>query len=382
MSTLIVALVTPETEVLAAKTIKLIPDVVPYIVIQTKLDGPSGTIELFIQSLYWSLEVSKQLEIDPGNPSVPQFGRKLFHLSPISSRITKTVSTPVKRKIRSLGTRTDSICRIYTQGYISFKSSLESAEIGAVILDFDGTIVIQSERFDPIPSDIALAIKRILDFGIPIGFATGRGSSIRSALREALPQDKWNKIHIGYYNGAELGLLSDNSIPCKIQSQSGILHSVFQVIIDDQILSSLVQVKERPDQLTVTYSGVSSMMIYTYIKALLHETRIEGIKLLVSGHSIDIVEDSTSKMAVVNNLIALVNPLSVLCIGDQGSWPGNDFEMLCHSYSLSVDMVSSDIHSCWNLAPQGCIGPCATLLYLNALENKSGAVYLDINAIK
>ena len=54
----------------------------------------------------------------------------------------------------------------------------------------------------------------------------------------------------------------------------------------------------------------------------------------------------------------------ILCIGDRGRFPGNDYELLSHTFALSVDEVSANASSGWNLAPPGCRGVAATLFYL------------------
>jgi hypothetical protein len=43
----------------------------------------------------------------------------------------------------------------------------------------------------------------------------------------------------------------------------------------------------------------------------------------------------------------------VLTVGDRGAPPGNDFDLLTHPFSLSVDAVSTALDSCWNLLPLG-----------------------------
>ena len=63
-----------------------------------------------------------------------------------------------------------------------------------------------------------------------------------------------------------------------------------------------------------------------------------------------------------------------LCIGDYGSVEGNDYEMLTVPASLSVDKVSRNAESCWNIAPVGMVGLDATLYYLSRLTIKDGVI--------
>ena len=45
----------------------------------------------------------------------------------------------------------------------------------------------------------------------------------------------------------------------------------------------------------------------------------------------------------------ILKQYKIMCIGDKGKLPGNDFELLTQPYSLSVDMVSDDMKTCWNI---------------------------------
>ena len=48
---------------------------------------------------------------------------------------------------------------------------------------------------------------RLLDVGIHLGIATGRGKSVREALQASLPETLWPLVFVGYYNGAEVAAL-------------------------------------------------------------------------------------------------------------------------------------------------------------------------------
>ena len=53
-----------------------------------------------------------------------------------------------------------------------------------------------------------------------------------------------------------------------------------------------------------------------------------------------------------------------LCIGDKGEYPGNDYELLSTQFSLSVNEVSYDPDTCWNLSKIGFQDVNATINYL------------------
>ena len=113
------------------------------------------------------------------------------------------------------------------------------------------------------------------------------------------------------------------------------------------------------------------------IQQAVYESNVEGLTVLQSNHSIDILAPGVSKQVLVDKLKEYSNPnksASVLCIGDKGRWPGNDFALLREPCSLSVDEVSSDPETCWNLAPSGHRGVQATLHYMNNLRPLNGKI--------
>ena len=62
-------------------------------------------------------------------------------------------------------------------------------------------------------------------------------------------------------------------------------------------------------------------------------------------------------------------------------WPGNDASLLTEPHSLSVDEVSPDLRTCWNIAPSGYRGVQAVLAYLEALQVSDGVVNASVAEI-
>ncbi|MCF8146169.1 MAG: HAD hydrolase family protein [Deltaproteobacteria bacterium] len=383
-STFVLTLITPETQALAMKTLRLLPKDVPVVRLITKQKGPSATIDLLAQALHWTLKVAERLGTDPGKPTVPDFGRRLFHLAPSHSFKSKiNVPLAVDRKLRRLNSTSDAVRSIYISEYESFRKELAEADIGAVVLDYDGTLVHQSERFDPVSSATADVLLRVLKLGLSIGIATGRGRSVRQALRDALPSNIWKKVYVGYYNGADVGTLADDTKPDKTRPAAATMIAIEKILTEDKLLASLATIELRPSQITVTPNDAEPRVdLHQHLMDMVLVAGVPSARVLCSAHSIDIIETETSKMAVVQQLAELVSPRMLLCIGDRGGWPGNDFELLRHRFSLSVDEVSSAPSSCWNLTPRGCLGPSATIRYLTALQPHSGAVRINLDAIE
>jgi hypothetical protein len=107
--------------------------------------------------------------------------------------------------------------------------------------------------------------------------------------------------------------------------------------------------------------------------------RLNTLRVVSSGHSVDVISTASSKRAVVEAIAQRAGSGEVLRIGDRGRWPGNDFELLASPNGLSVSEVSGDLAHCWNMAPEGVRGVDATLYYLRCLtfEDRAGRLRLD-----
>lgn len=78
-----------------------------------------------------------------------------------------------------------------------------------------------------------------------------------------------------------------------------------------------------------------------------------GIRIVESGHSVDLLAPGTSKMNLYLEARRSTPPgLEVLCTGDSGGAPGNDSGLLGMRYSPTVDDASGDPSTCWNRPPR------------------------------
>ena len=115
------------------------------------------------------------------------------------------------------------------------------------------------------------------------------------------------------------------------------------------------------------------------MQQIVREWDLPGVTVIRSSHSIDVLAPEISKRTLVRQVRELVGEAgttAVLCIGDRGRWPGNDFALLQEPYSLSVDEVSPDPNTGWNLAPAGHRGVQGTLDYLAAMQMLHGSYQL------
>lgn len=129
------------------------------------------------------------------------------------------------------------------------------------------------------------------------------------------------------------------------------------------------QHENRHAQITLMASNILSVgRLWEIASEVANMTGIEGVTVTRSDHSVDVLAPGVTKMRVVSQLRETVGSGAILFLGGHGRWPGNDYRMLGEPYALSVDQVSIDPATCWNLGAPGQRGPSVTLEYLSALE--------------
>jgi hypothetical protein len=369
--TVVVALVTPGTAALAESTLKLFPKSIPVMRLETTHDGPAGTIDLLLQAFHLVDRIGETRKQDPGRPHVPEFGRKLYRLTP--PRVRPTIEAPIQRKLWA-SPETTGDCKAFQDGLKRFLARARTTKIGAVALDYDGTLWTKDARFDRLREDVVAECSRLLHAGVHLGIATGRGKSVREELQRALDRKVWPLVHIGYYNGTDIGSLGDDTLPKRDEPSDAVLKRAQSLLSGDAWLTATAKITPRPQQLTVEPKGATRTdALAAHVMARLAPLDGEGVRIVVSSHSLDVLGCRPGKGSLVSWLRKQIREdRDVLCIGDRGAWPGNDYSLLAEPMSLSVDEVSSLSDTCWNLAPRGVSGPDATLLYLRALKARSG----------
>jgi hydroxymethylpyrimidine pyrophosphatase-like HAD family hydrolase len=242
-------------------------------------------------------------------------------------------------------------------------------KVSGVVLDYDGTIVATKRRFEAIDPEVAAELNRLLSSGILIGVATGRGKSVHEKLRAAVSPTHWSQCAVGYYNGGTIRTLAehcdglaDGPLDPAIASAHAVLRRA------PELVATAMEV--RPLQITVTGAEFDEHGLWNKVRGVLERSNLSGIKVVHSSHSVDVIPIQVSKAAFVEQLAkrAGVSESDILKIGDRGCWPGNDAEMLAMSHGLSVDEVSGDPNSCWNLTPLGAVGPRGTMYYLQGID--------------
>jgi hydroxymethylpyrimidine pyrophosphatase-like HAD family hydrolase len=382
----VVAFTTDEDRGLATRTLALLPKSVPVL----RADFPGGFFETSILSLLLALRLvgsaGAARGIDPGRPGVPEFGRRLFGLRTARARGASAESTlreddsaAIERKtgvtIDVLNRRGD--LASWRNALAGFKNQLCAARYYGAVFDYDGTLVDSKDRFDPPRTELIAQIVRLLKSGFIIGIATGRGPSVRRDLQPCIPPNLRPNVVVGYYNGAEVSTLDDDLSPDNRPVLSRVLKSFGATLRNHSELQAIATQEDRRHQITLEQKySVPEDRLWDLVNQLAQTAGPRGVSVVRSSHSIDILAPSVSKTAVLDRVNAMRPErveAQILKVGDRGRWPGNDFALLRGPYSLSVDEVSVDPGTCWNLSPRGVGGSEAALRHLVALRRDRGS---------
>ena len=375
--TAVVLLSQPGSEKIANKTLNLLPHSVPRAHLQFAEDPfltPVGGILLSMEIAGWT---GFSRGIDPGRPGVPEFGRKLYNLT--VKPFEETERVPAEQILRRKTVANDGLFRTPTfqtfwqQSLTKFIDDLYHTPIRGVVFDYDGTLVDVHHRFQPPSDNISSELVRLLEAGIRIGIATGRGKSVRRDLQQVIPIGHWQHVFIGYHNGSDLGRLDNEHIPPGDGELNPAIVAAMDLLKGIPEISPWIKIDASRDQLSLQWNlSVFGSRLTTLLDPILPSLHQCGVRLVTSGHSIDLLASGVSKRSVIPAFAKDqgIDSGGILTIGDQGRPPGNDSELLSHRPSLSVDQVSSDPGTCWRLSPPMLKGPAATLWYLSRLTQR------------
>ena len=372
----IIALVTPIERELAYKTIGSLPKSVPVIYIETELDGPQASIDMLLKAFRFVNDLGEARGIDPGKPGVPGYGRILYNLDyfKLTNCILpaeKTLDVAVLRKLGMAGRENAPLWAHYSEACQRFVRQLNHGQFTTVAFDYDGTLSAsdRKSRFtNRLCDEIIDALMPLLENGVQIVVATGRGKSVGKSFQESIEQKYWPQIKVGYYNGACLLVLGEED---KLKAWKKQPFDSELKALEEELKLRLskgcvpYKFEERSLQLSIggEMTQTESQLVYEICREIIWDKQMKGIRVWCSSHSMDIVVyREVSKLRVIED------PEYTLCIGDYGTLEGNDYELLTSKYSLSVDRVSKNAECCWNIAPSGMKGLDATLFYISRMK--------------
>jgi hydroxymethylpyrimidine pyrophosphatase-like HAD family hydrolase len=260
-----------------------------------------------------------------------------------------------------------------------FLLRLKAAKFRGIVFDYDGTLCDEARRFEDMPEEVTPHIRHLIEHGVRIAIATGRGSSVKDAIRNKIPKKLWSKITIGYYNCSQIGTLDDKRSPIRHETPVDALKQAATILAASDQLKACAKVEIRGPQIVISprLTGYAHSVRELVAQLIASEFQ-KGVICVHSTHSVDVIVSNVNKLNLLCHLRNQgMGNSDILCIGDLGKWPGNDFALLDNEFGLSTNQVSARPECCWNLAPPGVINLQATLHYLHRIEVRQG--YLKIN---
>jgi hypothetical protein len=327
--------------------------------------------------------IGEVIGTDPGKPGIGEFGRAMYE-----DRSLETLAGELPARVRHKRAALAKADAAYPEtpslsaiGRDRLRT-LEEAEVGGAVFDYDGTIVTTAGRFDVPDGRIVAELVRLHRAGVRLGIATGRGGSAGEDLRKVLPPDVLAALVIGYYNG---GYVRTADVDIAREPPAG----------DPAIAAAASWLDGRDDLFLEKRYKVGPLQIGIDMDRLRHPYRFaldlsscpqvarDEVRVSASGHSFDLVPAASSKTAVVEAVRTAAKPGSaILCFGDSGSASGNDHALLSHPYGISVGEVCGMPDGCWSLFGGGITGPEALLRTLVALvPSATGEIRLDPAAL-
>jgi hypothetical protein len=311
--------------------------------------------------------ISGQRGIDPGMPDVPEFARQIHAIEPAALIQQPDFGRAINGKVGSLNRKGLSPSALQAAGD-AYIDRLAAARLYGLVVDFDGTCCETANRFDGIDGEVTAELQRLLNTGMAVGFASGRGDSLHKELRQKLQAASWHRVTLGCHSGSTVVTLDQ---PWR----AGVLEPGLRAVADQLAQAGVGRdngyvVRAHSAQLTVEAKELR-LVHEAFLRACELVQSLEGWRVFRSSHSIDVLSPRADKSSVVG-LVAHtlgVNPdAQILRIGDRGETYGNDSELLSAGLSLSVDGTSIDPHSCWLFESQLATASQRTAAYLAALE--------------
>jgi hypothetical protein len=381
----VLALHTNEDAELARRTLNLLPVPIPTSFIGFGHSTPASLLTALVASILIAQCRGEAVRMDPGNPRVPLFGRKIYRLRSTSTsdkrhaNSSRLTAIAIERKSRTpfASLRIAQLDRYWRRSFEAFAATLRSTLFEALALDYDGTLCDSAERYTGPSEHVIAHLSRLLSSHIPVLIVTGRGKSVRTDLQRLLPKTHWDSVLVGYYNGGQVAKLSNGSTP-RPGRPNGLLRQIASEIRNDLHCKRLGKWDCRACQLTLSpYPFVRLQDAWDCVTRIAATYADQGVTLVRSGRTLDVLAPGVGKCNALSALLADRN--ATLAIGDCGRWPGNDCDLLREVCGLSCWEASSDPSTCWNLAPPGFRGAQAALFYLRHLRptKRPGAFRID-----
>ena len=204
----IVSLETLKSHRETSHTLKYIPNCIDILRIESALEGPPASIELVHSVMELAGQAAIGRGIDPGQPSVPDFGRRMYRAGS-TQRAGRVEPAPITKKRMALFLPSEPSLYNLESALKNFLQRIGQTSFKGLVVDYDGTLCATQHRFDPLDEEVQVELHRLLGAGIRLGVASGRGGSIYDQLKHSIEERYWHQVIVGLYNGAIVVKLSE-----------------------------------------------------------------------------------------------------------------------------------------------------------------------------
>ena len=382
--TVVLALTSHDTEELWRQTRQLLPSEVRHISMSFRNCGRFRNAVGIIQGLVWIEAMGRAVGIDPSKPGVGEFGRALYEDSSLE-RVAERLGPAARQKRRAMLERDDLACDNVGihEADRDRLMRLETASIGGIVSDYDGTIIPANQRNAAPTEELVSELWRLHNLGLGLAIATGRGGSAGEKLREALPAEMQPNVIMGYYNG---GYIRQLDVDIRLEPppvSPPITQTAAWLSRRSDLFLDPVTGESSRVQITIQLENIPDLERFNNEIATCDSVASGAVRVTRSDHSVDLILAGTSKANVADRLLeGLATDIVVLRVGDQGSRAGNDNELLTHPYGISVNEVCGRVDGCWSLFGTDLTGPDALVRLLKSLRpDVYGKVRIDIETL-
>jgi fructoselysine-6-P-deglycase FrlB-like protein len=383
--TVILGLISDESRDIWERANALLPEGLQRHIFDFSNAGRLATAIGIVEGLVMVEAIGAATGIDPGKPGIGEFGRKLYEEDGLLS-LARQLNPAVRHK-RTAALERDDVAddRVCVRTVcVARRDALAKAKVGAIIFDYDGTIISDDERFGHPRSAIVDELIRLDALGVRIAIATGRGGSGGKALRDVLPAAMHDRVLIGYYNGAYIQPLDVDIEVERPATDPHLAQSFAWFESHPELFSGAFVGRFSGVQISIALDNFADRLAFPAALADCPPIASGAVRFKRSGHSLDFFVASTSKLNVVDRVRqALTDDAAILCVGDSGGRDGNDNELLSHVHGISVGTVCDRQDGCWTLFGKSVMGPEALLRLLQAVKRDGdGCVRMDMGSLR
>lgn len=320
--------------------------------------------------------------VDPGKPGAGPFAKAVYEgrgLMVTSASMNPAVRHKIEAR-RRFDQPADVVGDLGTS-YETLMNRLAEASFHAVVLDYDGTIVHTHDRFVLPSAGIVEQFVRLLEHGVRLGIATGRGGSAGERLRDVIPRSLMPDVVMGYYNGGYVQPLDVDIRDYPPPASRAMVR--MREWLDAKGLPPKARIS--PVQISIDFDALADPGSFMADLRNAPPVADGDIVFARSMHSVDIIPATSSKLRVIEYIQKglHVPDAPMLRVGDSGHPVGNDFDLLGRPFGLSVDQVCHRPDTCWSLFGANLRGPDALLRILRAAVPSPDATFrLDIASLR